>query len=804
MKKWITITLFLLVSCFEGLAQSANLAVRISDTVNYKKVQGLLLLDSSSYDVQSPITIIESLEPGRYQMMFICEGYQTVNQIIVLNPGMNRLMLHLSPASQQVDSVIVRARINRDNRPTAISGLTICATKKVEFIAPDHRKVNISTNNSRQVYQSIAGLNIWENDGSGIQLNIGSRGLDPNRTSNFNTRQNGYDISADALGYPESYYTPPIAAVEQIEMIRGAASLQFGPHFGGLLNFKLKSKEDEKLRVRQNLSFGSFNYFQSFTSVGGSTENQDYYAFYQRKTGQGYRPNSGFEQNTVYLSLKQKLNAASSISFQFTHMDYLAQQPGGLTDMEYAQDPYQSKRDRNWFDVNWNLYAVDYNLKWGNQWKLNAKLFALDASRSSVGDLSRPNRPDSYRERNLISGNFQNLGMETRVLKSFRLRGHLSKFLTGFRAYKGFNHSRQGFADNTNEAHFSFLNPNNVSISDYTFPGYNLAFFMEDLFYINEKWIVNPGLRMEYIQTNANGYYTNRLVSGGRVIFEEQVEDARSNTRYFPLFGLGTSYKLKPNIELLANFTQNYRSINFSDMTMSNPNLVIDQDLQDENGYNIDLGFRGKLFNESVWVDYSLYYLNYKNRIGVGEMEVEQNGVNQLLAFRTNIGDAYSYGLESFVECDWVKLTGSKLKQWKLNSFVNYSYTQGYYKTAMSQFDGNQIEFLVPHILKTGVMTAYKNYFFSYQFSYQSEQFTDATNAEFVADATRGLIPSFGIHDVNLGYDKGDLSVKLSVNNIFNTAYFTRRALSYPGPGIITAEPRAFYLSVSYSVATKK
>ncbi len=65
---------------------------------------------------------------------------------------------------------------------------------------------NTATNNSRQIYSKIAGLNIFESDGgAGLQLSIGGRGLDPNRTSNFNTRQNGYDISADALGYPESY-----------------------------------------------------------------------------------------------------------------------------------------------------------------------------------------------------------------------------------------------------------------------------------------------------------------------------------------------------------------------------------------------------------------------------------------------------------------------------------------------------------------------------------------------------------------------------------------------------------------------
>ena len=99
---------------------------------------------------------------------------------------------------------------------------------------------NLASNNSRQIYSQVAGLNIFQNDDAGLQLNIGGRGLDPNRSSNFNTRQNSYDISADVLGYPESYYTPPAEALEEIQVIRGAASLQYGTQFGGLLNFKLK------------------------------------------------------------------------------------------------------------------------------------------------------------------------------------------------------------------------------------------------------------------------------------------------------------------------------------------------------------------------------------------------------------------------------------------------------------------------------------------------------------------------------------------------------------------------------------
>ncbi|MBZ0100387.1 MAG: hypothetical protein K8F30_15000, partial [Taibaiella sp.] len=65
-----------------------------------------------------------------------------------------------------------------------VDGMKITAGKKSEVISVEHLNVNKATNNTRQVYAKVAGLNIFENDGSGLQLSIGGRGLDPNRTSN--------------------------------------------------------------------------------------------------------------------------------------------------------------------------------------------------------------------------------------------------------------------------------------------------------------------------------------------------------------------------------------------------------------------------------------------------------------------------------------------------------------------------------------------------------------------------------------------------------------------------------------------
>jgi hypothetical protein len=38
-------------------------------------------------------------------------------------------------------------------------------------------------------FSRIPGVNIWENEGSGIQINVGVRGLSPNRSWELNTKQ---------------------------------------------------------------------------------------------------------------------------------------------------------------------------------------------------------------------------------------------------------------------------------------------------------------------------------------------------------------------------------------------------------------------------------------------------------------------------------------------------------------------------------------------------------------------------------------------------------------------------------------
>ena len=206
----------------------------LSNVKVYSKSNGLLTISDETgyYSLQNiDFTILT----------FYSENYFVKD--LELNELKSTNTIYLKPLIENLDEIEIIARNEKVfslERLNAVEGTSIFEGKKNEVILVDQSMANLASNNSRQIFSQIAGLNIYQNDDAGLQLNIGGRGLDPNRTSNFNTRQNGYDISADVLGYPESYYTPPAEAIKNIQIVRGAASLQYGTQFGGLVNFVIK------------------------------------------------------------------------------------------------------------------------------------------------------------------------------------------------------------------------------------------------------------------------------------------------------------------------------------------------------------------------------------------------------------------------------------------------------------------------------------------------------------------------------------------------------------------------------------
>jgi Fe(3+) dicitrate transport protein len=72
--------------------------------------------------------------------------------------------------------------------------------------------VKFRYNNAREIFSLNSGVNIWENEGSGIQINVGVRGLSPNRSWELNTDKATTFLQTFLV--IQAYYNPPMEAVE--------------------------------------------------------------------------------------------------------------------------------------------------------------------------------------------------------------------------------------------------------------------------------------------------------------------------------------------------------------------------------------------------------------------------------------------------------------------------------------------------------------------------------------------------------------------------------------------------------------
>lgn len=717
------------------------------------------------------------------------------------------------PVTKYLNDITVVGRYSKSDiqQMPEIVGTSIYAGKKNALIVLDNVNGNVVTNTMRQVVAKIPGIQIWESDGSGIQIGIAARGLSPNRSWEFNVRQNGYDIAADPYGYPEAYYNPQLQAVQRIEVVRGQGSLQYGPQFGGLVNYILRngSEINKPFEFESQQTTGSNGLFNSYNALGGETKKYHYYAFFDHRNADGYRQNSRYYTNSGFGAFTFRFTPQFSLSAELMRNNIRSQQPGGLTDAQLKQDIRQSFRSRNWFDITWTTAALIGNYQFNDHAKLNVKLFAVHGDRNSVGFMPSAGilAADSinpgtgvYNPRNLNTDQYRNYGLELRYLGDYAIGKNTGSLSVGGRLYTGSTYRYAADGKGSTGKGYDMTVSDGIWTRDIDFSTVNAALHAENIFRIGEKekLLLIPGFRYEFITGKASG--RNGFSGGTEIRLQNQ-----QRSRGFILGGIGAEYHLTKGTEIYGNLTQAYRPVQFADLTAPPTTDVIDENLQDAKGYNADLGYRGKISNY-LFFDVSAFYLRYNNRIGV---VLQQRADGSFYNYRTNVGSSNSRGIESLIEFNPVKafLPGSKWGD--ISFFVSYGYTNARYgnfkvitKNSSSQLvesnlKNKKVENAPEQLIRGGLTYTYKGFSLTAQLSYAGAAFADANNtAAASANGQNGLIPAYTVTDLTAAYRfSKQLHIKAGINNLGNEAYFTRRAGGYPGPGALPADGRSFFLS---------
>jgi Fe(3+) dicitrate transport protein len=626
-------------------------------------------------------------------------------------------------------------------------------------------------------------------------VSIATRGLDPHRSWEFNIRQNGVMINSDIYGYPASHYSPPMEAIKNIEIVRGTASLQYGAEFGGMINYVTKSADTSKKITFESLnSIGSFGLLSTFNALGGKIGKFTYYGYYQKRISDGYRDNASSDAEAQFINIKYEVNEKMSLKAELGRSTYLYRIPGPLTDSMFYNNPRQSTRLRNYFSPDIYVPSLTLDYKINENTILNWIVSGVFGRRSSIEFEGFADKADvldpitlQYKNRVVNIDQFNSKTTELRLLHYYHIGKFKNVLSTSLRYFNNDLHRLQQ-GKGTTGTDFDLTTTGDWG-RDLHYKSQSIAVAVENMFYLNSNFTVCPGFRYESGKTDMTGYIG--------YLSEKDIPNKIAHD--IPSFGLNMQYKIDENTKIYASIAQANRPVLFKDIIPTSTLERANKDLKDAFGHNIEIGMHGKI-KDKLKYECTLFQIQYNNRLG--NIALIENGASYI--YKTNVGNSQTNGIEMYME--YVPtLTNTK----KLSFFTATSYMKAMYQDVIlsvgnenKDISGNEVESVPRWITRNGAQFNFKKLTTILQYSYVSETYSDPFNTIIpTKNGARGIVPGYGILDLNFHYRfPKHLTIKVGINNIFNTQYFTKRPLFYPGPGVWSSDGRSFAMTLGLRI----
>ena len=677
-----------------------------------------------------------------------------------------------------------------------VHGTYITAGHKTEVINIASLPANVTEKTGRQLFARIPGAFVYDMDGSGNQINFATRGLDPHRSWEFNIRQNGVVINSDIYGYPASHYSMPMEAVKNVEVIRGTAALQYGAEFGGMVNYVLKGPDTARtLGFESVSSVGSFNLISTYNAAGGRYGTWTYYGYLYSRASDDYRKNGRSSANAQYFCLGYDITPDINLKFELGRSEYLYKLPGPLTDAQFAEDPRQSTRTRNFYSPEIWVPALHWTWRPSHLTTIDWVISGVFGSRNSVLFEGFANKPDTvsritglFGARTIDMDNFDSKTSELRLVHQYQL-GRFKSVVSGGIRYFNNDMRRRQRGKGTAGTDYD-LTIDGDFVRDMFYKSNSLAISVENMIYLTEKLTISPGFRYEHGQTDMTG----------RIGYLDPDDIPNTIRHRIPAFGINGQWVYTRKIQLYSGISQAYRPVLFKDIIPGSVLEVANKDLKNAFGYNAEIGIRGS----HSWItrfDVTLFSLRYNNRLG---NLVRQDTDGSSYIYKTNIGDSQTSGVEWYTEISPVRtadltVTAFTASSWMRSRYVNASIAVNGQNRNIS---GNHVESVPEWISRNGLGISFRGLSTVLQYSYVSDSYADPANTVLpAADGSVGLVTAYGLWDFNASLVAGsNVKIRLSLNNLTDKLYFTKRPLFYPGPGIWPSAGRSFVLSLGISI----
>ena len=367
---------------------------------------------------------------------------------------------------------------------------------------------NSTATNVSELLQQIAGIDVRRRGVEGMQADLYIRGGSFDQTLLL---IDGIKVEDPQTGHHTMNMTLPLEVIERIEITKGSAGRIYGQNaFTGAVN--IITKKDIKNNLSVGLTGGSFDQKRGSLTVQRKLENSDILFNYNRKESEGYRYNTDFKNDELFIksNFKIKDQKVSAIG-AFNERKFGA---NGFYASPAAVDQYEETQ-ASIIGITTTLKKDDLIIKPKLYWKRNQDMYVYL-------------RQDPSIYRNLHISN--KLGFEVNASTS----NHIGNLGLGIDLSK------------------VSLTSNNLGNRKRTM----LNMFMEQkIKFQNEKIDLTPGIAITYfsdVSTRLN-YQSNFF----------------NNLFFYP--GMDLGYRFTKNLKLYSNIGYTYRIPTYTDLFYSSP-----------------------------------------------------------------------------------------------------------------------------------------------------------------------------------------------------------------------------------------
>lgn len=626
-----------------------------------------------------------------------------------------------------------------------------------------------------EIIRTMAGVNVVDEEGTGLRLNLGVRGLDPDRSRTLLVLEDGIPVALAPYGEPEMYYTPAIERMTGLELLKGSGSILWGPQtIGGVLNYKTVDPPVEPSSYI-NLRGGQGGLFSLYGSYGTYFDGAGIQVGVLHKQADRIGTTT-MNVDDITAKLKFRLDDRSQIGVKLSFYNeesnstYL-----GLTQSMYdAGDYYTVMAPHDKLNVRRYAGSISHNYILSESSFIKTNIYAYTTSRNWLRqDFSRTKvtNPvavfgDTTASRGAVymrnsTGNrdrqFEVLGAESRFNTVYQFAGISNELDAGARLLW-----EKAYEQRVNGKKFNAVSGDLVE--DEIRTGRAFSIFAQNRFHVSPDLTITPGARLETFSFLRDIY---RISSK-----DTSLKGEDNMVTIIP--GIGANYMLNDAVSFFAGVHKGYAPPRIKDaISNSGTSLKLDA----EESVNSEIGMRWQ--SRSLEFELTYYLLDFSNQV----IPVSQSSGGSGTGY-VNGGATSHSGVEFSISHRSPYLFGNLFS---ISTSFNATYSNAVYSSdrfvseggSVYNANGNRLPYSPEVISNLNVCFLFgSGLSLNAGVVYTAEQYADELNtAAPDAAGETGLISAYTLLDFTARYSVATLgtSIYVSVKNAGDLRYIASR-----------------------------